>query len=119
MLAIFTMLESNTFRLYIQMLFFIKVGTDMYKFLNKQARRFSASKCDVGNWIFSKSYKWFEKLFGFFWGTFWEFFGNFLGGFFLEGFFERIFLRGFFGEDVFGRIFWEYFFGRNSLRGIT
>ena len=40
---------------------------------------FSASKCDVGNWIFSKSWKFFENCFGdfleifrdFFWKIFW------------------------------------------------
>ena len=47
---------------------------------------FSASKCDVGNWIFSKSWEFFEKLFGNFMDflgsllrIFGEFFGNFLG----------------------------------------
>ena len=28
---------------------------------------FSASKCDVTNWMFSKSYEFFEKLFGNVW----------------------------------------------------
>ena len=45
---------------------------------------FSASKCDVGNWIFSKSYKFFEE---FCWRNF--FWWNFL-----RGFFGRIFLGG-------------------------
>ena len=62
---------------------------------------FSASKCDEGNWIFSKK---FEKLFEIFWIFFWNFFGifweDFLGGNFLEG------------------MFWEDFFGRNFLGGI-
>ena len=64
----------------------------------------SASKCDVGNWIFSKLGI-FEKLFGNcldFWEIFW--------GFFLEDFFGGIFL-----EDFFWTIFWEDFFVRNSL----
>ena len=43
-------------------------------------KRFSASKCDVGNWIFSKSYKFFDKLFA-------KFF-NFLGEFFSKVFLE-------------------------------
>ena len=69
---------------------------------------FSASKCDVGNWIFSKS---------------WEFLGgNFLGYFFLrnfwEEFFERIFLGEIFCEVYFGRNFLGGFFGRNFLGGI-
>ena len=81
---------------------------------------FSASKCDVGNWIFSKLGTFWEivgKFFGlfrdfggnvfgffldFFWGMFWE---EFLGGVFWEDFWE----------DFFGRIFWEDFIGRNSL----
>ena len=85
---------------------------------------FSASKCDVGNWIFSKSW----RILGDFWGIlvgffgtslailleffrifleiFWIFGGNFLVGFFLEEFFGRYFLGGF---------FWEEFFGRNYL----
>ena len=58
-----------------------------------------ASKCDVGNWIFSKSWDFFEKLLGFL-------ARNFLGGIFLEEFFWRNSLGGFFCED---------FFGRNSL----
>ena len=66
---------------------------------------FLASKYDVGNWIFSKSF--------FFWNCFWnilEFFLNFLLIFF------AIFLEDFFGgifwEKFFGRIFWEDLFGR-------
>ena len=55
---------------------------------------FSASKCEVGNWIFSKLGI-FEKFFGFFLDFFW--------GFFWRNFFERFF---------FGRIFW-----RNILEG--
>ena len=51
---------------------------------------FSASKCDVGNWIFSKSYEFFEILSGFFFdiwrifriffGFFWNFWEDFLEG---------------------------------------
>jgi hypothetical protein len=48
---------------------------------------FSASKCDVGNWIFFGGF--FKKLIGIFW---------------------RIFLGGIFWEEFFGRIFWEEFF---------
>ena len=61
---------------------------------------FSASKCDVGNRIFSKSKAFFEKMLG----KFLDFVGEFFGGFF-----GRMFWGGFFG-----RIFWEEFFGRNS-----
>ena len=50
---------------------------------------FSTSKCDVGNWIFSKSWEFLN-----FGGIFGEFFGN-LGGFFWE-FFENFW--GIFGE---------------------
>ena len=55
---------------------------------------FSASKCDVGNWIFSKL-EIFEKLFG----NCLDFFGIF------GGFFWRIFLGGFFWRNFFGGIF--------------
>ena len=41
---------------------------------------FSASKCDVGNWIFSKSKELFEKLLE-------NFLEDFLGGIFWEDFF--------------------------------
>ena len=47
-------------------------------------RGFLASKCYVGNWIFSKS---------------WEFFGDFFGNF-LDDFFGRNFLGGIFWEDI-------------------
>ena len=85
---------------------------------------FSASKCDVWNWIFSKSWEFFEKLFGnvldfvleilveFFGRNFWE---EFLGGIFGEDFFGRIFWEDFFGRIFLGGIFREEFFGRNSL----
>ena len=59
---------------------------------------FSASKCDVGNWIFSKSLEFFEKLFGNFLSIFGEFPGRFLG---------RNFWGEIFWKDFFGRIFWE------------
>ena len=100
---------------------------------------FSASKCDVGNWIFSKSWNFLRKCLDIFWNLwgiffiflfFWKLFGNFWNFIFLiffskflgnfsEGFFWEDFLGGFFWEDFFGRIFWEDFFGRNSLGGIT
>ena len=54
---------------------------------------FSASKCDVGNWIFSKSKVCFEKLLG----KFLDFVWNFLEEFFLEEFFWR-------------KFFWKNFF---------
>ena len=95
---------------------------------------FSASNCDVGNWIFSKSQEFFEKLIGnfldflgifledFFGGTFFEeFIGrNFLGGSFWENNFGRIFLRENIWEDFFwrtfwGGTFWEVLFIRNCL----
>ena len=72
---------------------------------------FTASKCDVGNWIFSKSWEFFGIFLGILWecfwnslGMFWEFFGNPLG-----------ILQEFFG-DTFG-ILWEFFreFFGNSL----
>ena len=59
---------------------------------------FSASKCDVGNWIFSKLGTFREivwKIFGICFGIF----------FFFLDFFSRIFL-----EDLFGGFFWEEFF---------
>jgi hypothetical protein len=80
---------------------------------------FSASKYDVGNWIFSKS---FEKL-----EIFWKFFGrNFLGEIFWEKFLGEIFWGGIFWENLggflegifLGGIFWEKFFGRIFLGGI-
>ena len=88
---------------------------------------FSASKCDVENWIFSKLGTFWEICLKFFWifSGFWgEFFGFFLDFFWMNflGNLRRIFLwgcliflGGFFGEDFFRRIFWEDFFGRNSL----
>ena len=66
---------------------------------------FSASKCDEGNWILSKSQKSFENFFG----NFLDFLGNFLG-ILQEDFFEGIYL-----EEFFGRNFLGGFFGRNSL----
>ena len=61
---------------------------------------FSASKFDVGNWIFSKLGI-FEKFFG----NSFDFFGILFGGFF-----GKIFFGGIFWEDFFERIFWEEFF---------
>ena len=81
---------------------------------NTSPKGFSASKCNVGNWIVSKSLEYFKKLFGIvldFFGNFWNFFGNFWNFF---GTFLRIFLVGSFGRII-GRIFWKEFFGRNSL----
>ena len=63
---------------------------------------FSASKCDVGNWILSKFWNFLEKLFG----NFMDFFGSllrifweYLGGIFWEDFLGGIFLGGIFWED--------------------
>ena len=82
------------------------------------SKGFSASKCDVGNWILSKSWEFFEKLFGnfmVFLGSllriFWQFFGNFceefLGGIFWEELFGKKFLEkkfrgGFFRRTILG-----------------
>ena len=66
-----------------------------------KTKGFSASKCNVGKWIFSKLGTCWEivwKDFGFFWGIFW------------------IFLGGIFFEEFFGCFFFaRNFFGRNSL----
>ena len=67
---------------------------------------FSASKCEVGSWIFSKLGI-FEKFFGFFWDFFWDFF-------FLD-FLGEIFLKDFFWGGFFLGIFWKDFFGRNAF----
>ena len=96
---------------------------------------FSASKCNGGNWILSKSQKNFENFWGAFLGIFLqdffggiflqEFFGknffweDFFGGIFLEKFFVKIFSGGCFWEDYSVRIFWGGFFGRNSFGEIT
>ena len=53
---------------------------------------FSASKCDVGDWMFLKSWEFFRnclEFFGKFSGIIWE---DFCGRNFLGGFFGRIFL---------------------------
>jgi hypothetical protein len=75
-----------------------KIIHEISEFLNLSSPKgLLASKCDVGNCIFSKSYEFFQKLFGNFLGSLWIFFGNLSGGFIW-----RIFL---------GEIFWEKFFG--------
>ena len=66
---------------------FVKV-----KGLSTSPKEFPASKCDVGNWILSKSWVFvklignFMEFFGSLLKIFWEFFGNFweefLGGIF-------------------------------------
>ena len=61
----------------------------------RSPKGFSASKCDVGNWIFSKFKDFFEKLLG----KFLDFVGEFFGGFF-----GRMFLGGFFGRNSSGGI---------------
>ena len=68
------------------------------------------SKCDVGNWIFSKSKDFFEKLLGFVGGIFLNFWGNFLR-FFLEDVFGGMFME----ENFLGRFFWDKFFWRIFL----
>jgi hypothetical protein len=76
---------------------------------------FSASKCDVGNWIFSKSWNCLRFFFFFIGGIFWGIFRGFIGGMVLENFLGGIFLEDFFGGICFGGIFLEELFGRNSL----
>jgi hypothetical protein len=75
--------------------------------------------CDEGNWILSKSYKFFENLFLEIFWIFLVFFGEFFRRIFLKNFFEGIFWEKCFGRiflgGFFGRIFWEEFFGRNYL----
>jgi hypothetical protein len=72
---------------------------------------FSATKCDVGNWTFSKSKEFFEKLLGKFLDFLGNFLENFLGGIFWEEFLGGIFWEEFFWKNIFGRNFWEDFFG--------
>ena len=66
---------------------------DYFMTAKTSPKGFSASKCDIGNWIFSKLGI-FEKLFG----IFLDFSGMF-GGNVLD------FLEDFFGEDFFGGFF--------------
>ena len=58
------------------------VTGNLFQKINKASQKgVSAFKWDSGNWIFSKSYEFFEKLFGHFLdflGIFWEFYENFL-----------------------------------------
>ena len=82
---------------------------------------FSAFKCDVGNWMFSKYSKKFEFLLGIFLdflrnflGIFLEFFGGFFGRNFFGEIYGWIFLEDFFGRNFLEGIFWKEFFGRNS-----
>ena len=102
-------------------------------FKEASPKGFSASKCDEGNWILSKSKKSFEKFFGnflfrriflkeFIWRNclgeiFWEdFLGGFYGGIYLEDCFGEIcFGEDFLGMIFFGGILWEEFFERNYL----
>ena len=85
-----------------------------FKNIKRSPKGFSASKCDSLNWIFSKSQKFFEKLFENFLDFSGEFFVGFFVGDFLEEFFGRYFLGGFFQ-----RIFLWGFFGRNYLVEIS
>ena len=64
-------------------------------------KRFSASKCDVGNWIP------IFKILEVFLGNFWEFLGNFFWGIVCEEFFVRNFLGGIFWEEFFGNSLWN------------
>ena len=75
----------------------------------KSPKGFSASKCDVGNWIFPKFQKKFEKLFGIFLdsgGNFWE---DFFGGFVWKDFFGRNYLVEIIKELMFLSRFWGNF----------
>ena len=89
-------------------------------FVKTSPKGFSASKCDVRNWIFSK----FREIVWNFFGLLREFFSkNFLGGVFGKDIFGRNFWEDFFGRNFgvrnfLGVIFWELFFGRNFLGGI-
>ena len=84
------------------------MGPNLQQQQKTSPKGFSASKCNVGNGILSKSQEYFRKLFG----NFLDFFGNFLNfneffwkflGNFSKGFFWRNFLAKFFGR-IFGRI---------------
>ena len=84
---------------------------------------FSASKCDVGNGIFSKSQDFLVKLFGNFgifldsFGIFvWKFLGNFSKGFYCRNFLGTIFWEKFFGHNFFERIF-RRIFSEDFFRG--
>ena len=95
----------------------LQFGINSTNFMNKTSTKgLLASKCDVGNWIFSKLGTFREIVWNFF-SYFW-FFLDFLGGTFWEDFFGRNFwedfLRGLFWEDCFRRIL----FGRIFLGGI-
>ena len=68
---------------------------------------FLVSKCDVGNWIFSKSKEFFSEIA-------WKILGGFFGRKFLEGSFGRNFWEDFFGKNFWGGFFGKEFFGRNS-----
>ena len=80
-------------------------------YLKTSPKGFSASKCDIGNWIFSKLGI-FEKFLGnslVFLGIFFlDFSWILFGGIFLEDFFWRIFLEDFFWRIFFGGIFFFY-----------
>ena len=94
-------------------------GIPVAFYLKTSLKGFSASKCDVGNWIFQN----LRNVLRNYLEIFWIFSGilreDFFGGNFWEIFFGRIFWGGFFREDFFGTIFREDFIGRNSLGGIT
>ena len=87
-------------------------------------KEFSASKCDVGKWILSKSWVFvklignFMEFFGSLLRIFWEFIGNFWEEFFERNFLGKVFGKkfrgGFFRRTIFGRIN----FGRKFLGGI-
>ena len=65
----------------------------MEKSTGTSPKGFSASKCDVGNWIFTKLETFWEivLMFWFFGGIFWKnFFGGFFGEDFLGGMFKLL-----------------------------
>ena len=93
-------------------------GVKKYQFyVVTSPKGFWASKCDVGNWIFSNCLRNCWEFFFDFLGNFWEFFRRIFWGDFLGKFFWRIFLGGFFWRNFFGEIFWEEFFGKIFLGG--
>ena len=80
---------------------------------------FSASKCNEGNWMFSKSLRNCLEIFWILWEHFLELFCNFgvnFLGFFLENSNFGMFMEEFFWGDLFWRnFFWEELILRNFL----
>ena len=79
----------------VQIWFVLQLLYKLSKGRQTSPKGFSASKCDVGNWILSNClrncqeiFQNFQEIFENFWGGF--FWKDFLGGFFLEEFFVYI-----------------------------